>query len=185
MIYKGVPLNKRPDDLEAIKKIILKVRPDIIVECGTQYGGSALFYADLVDSVITIDIKDQRSSLMRNDKRIIFLEGDSLSEEIIKRVKELVKGKKVILNLDSEHNMERVFGELKAYSSIVSSDSYIIVEDTFLDFTKNLKYANRYPQGGPYRGILEFLKENKKWEIDREAEAATTINPYGYLKRIK
>lgn len=183
MMYKGVPLNKRQDDLKAIFETIKLVRPDIVVECGTQYGGSALYFADQVGAVITIDIKDQRLKRVKDDHRITFILGDTLSSEVIDKVKQLVKGKKVLLDLDSEHNKDQVFGELEAYSPIVSEGSYIIVEDTLFDFIKDKVYSKRYPEGGPYAGIKEFLKKHKEWAIDREREAPTTINPYGYLKR--
>ena len=81
--WLGVPIWKNPCDLLILQELIHKVRPEIIVETGTKFGGSALFFASIFElmgsngKVITIDI-DPRvskeyygvSSNIRN--RIIF-----------------------------------------------------------------------------------------------------------------
>ena len=66
-------------------------KPDFIVEIGTAFCGSALYFADMMDinkkgHVISIDISP-RGPLIPHD-RITYLNGDSKSPEIIKKIKE-------------------------------------------------------------------------------------------------
>ena len=59
--WLGVPIQKYPTDMLILQEIIWDVKPDLIIETGTAAGGSALFFASILDSlgkgqVITIDI---------------------------------------------------------------------------------------------------------------------------------
>ena len=45
--WLGVPCLKSPFDAWVYQEIIHRNRPDVIVECGTAYGGSALFMASI------------------------------------------------------------------------------------------------------------------------------------------
>jgi len=59
----GVPIGKCPSDLWTYQEIMFETKPDIIIECGTGTGGSALFLAQHCDlrhngRVITIDINE-------------------------------------------------------------------------------------------------------------------------------
>ena len=55
------PTWKLPSDMWAYQELLAETRPELIVETGTQYGGSALFYASVFDllgagEVVTVDI---------------------------------------------------------------------------------------------------------------------------------
>src|SRR5215510_7967726 len=55
---------KTPMDMWAYQEIITETRPEVIVECGTAFGGSSLYFASLFDllgrgQVITVDIEAQ------------------------------------------------------------------------------------------------------------------------------
>lgn len=97
-------------------------------------GENALYLADICDlidrgEVITIDIvsKEDRSK----HKRITYLNGSSISSEIVEIIRSLVENKdKIMVILDSNHNKEHVLKELEIYSNFVTEDSYLIVEDT-------------------------------------------------------
>src|SRR5271157_2300390 len=60
--WLGVPVLKLPSDLWMYHEVVWETRPDLIVETGTNRGGSALFFANLFDlmgtggRVITVDI---------------------------------------------------------------------------------------------------------------------------------
>ena len=49
--YRGVPIQKFPFDYVIYQMIINEVKPDLIIEIGTMYGGSALYFADLMDAI--------------------------------------------------------------------------------------------------------------------------------------
>jgi len=184
--WLGIPTQKCPLDLWIYQEIISEVRPDVIIECGTANGGSALFLASICDlinkgKVITIDIENRKTRPWH--KRIKYLLGSSTSEKIVKQLKKLIGDKdKIMVILDSDHHKEHVLNELRIYSKFITKGSYIIVEDTningypvFLDFGP-----------GPMEAVEEFLKENKDFIADRRREKFyLTFNPKGYLKRQK
>lgn len=60
--WRGVPMLKNPVDLMAYREILAEVRPALIVETGTAFGGSALYLASVCDSldrgrVLSIDLR--------------------------------------------------------------------------------------------------------------------------------
>lgn len=182
----GIPALKCPLDLWIYQEIIFELTPDIIIECGTANGGSALFLASMCDlvnngKVITIDIEDKKNR--PHHKRIKYLLGSSTSEEIVEQIKKLISDRdKVMVFLDSDHCKEHVLNELRIYSKFITSGSYIIVEDTNINGHPVLSDFGL----GPMEAIEEFLKENNNFVIDKIREKFyLTFNPRGYLKKIE
>src|SRR5881227_2825119 len=63
--WLGVQVQKLPLDLWMMQEIIVETRPEVILECGTKFGGSALFFASVFDQigageVVTIDVDMSR-----------------------------------------------------------------------------------------------------------------------------
>jgi cephalosporin hydroxylase len=194
--WMGVPVRKCPTDLWTYQEIIYEVEPDVIVETGTQLGGSAYYLASLCDlmgkgRVITIDVDSTEDSVSRergpvgkvrpDHPRIAYLRGSSTSEDVLMRVKSLIHaGDSVLVVLDSDHSKTHVFEELCAYSPLVSMGSYLIVEDTNVNGHPILSQFGP----GPMEAVEEFLKMNTNFVIDRSREKhLLTFNPRGYLRR--
>ena len=181
----GVPLKKCPTDLWIYQELLYKIRPDVIVECGTAYGGSAYYLACLLDllgkgRVISIDIRECDKRPQHD--RITYLLGSSTSEAILTEVKEAVKGvPTVMVILDSDHSKAHVLEELRKYHLLVTMGSYLIVEDTNVyGHPVALEFGP-----GPMEALDIFLKENKNFVRDEGAEKFyMTFNPKGYLKRV-
>src|SRR5215212_7069333 len=62
MTWLGRPIWQNVFDLWIIQEAIWELQPQLLIECGTNRGGSAYFYAQLFDlmgkgQVITIDIE--------------------------------------------------------------------------------------------------------------------------------
>ena len=195
-----------------MQEIITEIQPDFIIETGTWMGGSAFYYATLLKHVnpkgkiITIDIAPKVSTSMKmleenpsqyNMVKCIFddyievITSNSIDPELIKQLKERTKNKKVMITLDSCHNYEHVIQELNLYSELVSPESYIVVQDTFLD-EKQIwlaKWATCGPlkkRAGPRKAVEEFLKKNNDFKIDKSREKFLfTFYPSGYLKKVK
>ena len=92
------------------------------------------------------------------------------------------KGRRVIVNLDSDHSMGHVLQELRMYAPMVSPGSYIAVEDTHLDGVPT--HPEQGP--GPMAAVLQFLSENHDFEQDFSREAMVmTSYPGGWLRRKK
>ncbi|MBG9588632.1 CmcI family methyltransferase [Cytobacillus firmus] len=185
--WLGIKSQKCPLDLWTIQEIIFETKPDWIIECGTNAGGSSLFYATICDSirkgnVITIDINDLGKAKPKHP-RITYLIGSSTSSEIENKIREKIKTEhSVMVILDSDHSKKNVLNELKIYQSFVTKNNYLIVEDT------NINGNPVFPEfgEGPMEALEEFLSKNDKFIIDRNREKFfLTFNPKGYLKKLK
>jgi len=188
--WMGIRTQQNPCDLWAIQEIIWDVKPDFIVETGTFKGGGTLFLASILQhinasgKVITVDIESQigqASKLALFQERVEFIEGDSVSEETIRRIAEQVKNSKVMVMLDSDHHKKHVLKELRLYSQFVTPGSYLIVHDT-----SHNGHPLRTSYGeGPMEAVEDFLKENTNFVSDRNREKFMfTFLPQGFLKRI-
>lgn len=181
--YLGYPVLKCPLDLWIYQEMITEIKPDFIIETGTFFGASALYMAFVCDivrkgEIITIDITPREPR--PTHPRIKYLTGSSVAPEIVDQVKGMVKDKKVMVILDSDHSCNHVFNELKAYAPLVTPGSYLIVEDT--DVNGHPVRPDFGP--GPMEAVDEFLKENQNFIIDLAREKFyMTQNPRGYLKK--
>lgn len=182
--WLGTPILKTPQDCWVYQEILHDLRPDLIVETGTYLGGSALFLASICDllghgRIITID--DKRRVALHHP-RITALIGDSTSDAILERVRgEATSAKTVIVALDADHRAESVLREMRAYAPLVTPGSYLVVEDTNVN-----GHPVRPDHGpGPMEAVLGFLKEDRRFEIDRTREKfLLTFFPSGWLKRV-
>ena len=172
-------------DMWIYQELIWKIKPDYIIETGTFRGGSALYYSHLFDlqgqgEVITIDVME-RPNRPEHD-RIHYLIGSSSDAEIFSQVQSMIgENKKVMVVLDSDHSRDHVFKEMQLWHSMVSKDSYMIVEDSNVN-----GYPVRPDFGpGPMEAINDFLQINNMFEIDNSQEKfLMTQNPRGYLKKL-
>ncbi|MCX7878390.1 MAG: cephalosporin hydroxylase family protein [Ignavibacteria bacterium] len=187
--FLGRKVFKCPGDLWMYQEIFWKVRPDIAIECGTFQGGSALYFAKLMDimeingKVISIDV-DPMPDLPFHPK-ITYIQGSSISNEVVDKVRNLVSAqRKVIVILDSDHSKEHVLKEMEIYNSFVTDGSYLVVEDSNLN--GHPVHAAWGTGPGPYEAIEEFLKTHSEFEIDKSCEKfMMTFNPNGWLKKIE
>ena len=182
--WHGHQILKCPMDMWIYQELIWKIKPDYIIETGTFRGGSALYYSHLFDlqghgEVITIDVME-RPNRPEHD-RIHYLIGSSSDAEIFSQVQSMIgENKKVMVVLDSDHSRDHVFKEMQLWHSMVSQDSYMIVEDSNVN-----GYPVRPDFGpGPMEAINDFLQVNNMFKIDNGQEKfLMTQNPRGYLKR--
>jgi cephalosporin hydroxylase len=196
-----VPTQQFPNDVWVHQEIIAEVKPDFVVEAGTLHGGSALIWAMVLSQVnpdgrvITIDVSDRHEidaktvlMLEKAEKfpiwkeRVDFILGSSTDPKVVAEVEKRVKGKIVVVILDSAHTKDHVLAELKAYTPLVPVGSYLIVQDT------NLGGHPVFPQAAPgsMDAVEEFLKSNNQFVADRSRERLLlTCAPKGYLKRVK
>jgi cephalosporin hydroxylase len=182
--YQGVPVYKAPTDLWTYQELIYRVRPDLIIETGTLYGGSALFFAHQLEllnngRVISIDI-EPKADLPSHD-RIRYVTAsstDPVSIALAGRASSEVK--KVMVVLDSNHERDHVAAEMEAYGDMVTPGSYLIVEDTIVN--GHPVYRDFGP--GPMEAVNEFLSRRVDFDLDRSCEKyLLTQNPRGFLRR--
>lgn len=188
--WLGVPTQQYPGDLIVIQQIIWETRPDLIIEAGTFRGGSALYFATILDAlgsgeVLSIDIDHSRvDPLAREHPRITLLTADSTAEETRNEVRRRSKGRRVMLHLDADHRSRAVLAELRAYADLVSEGCYAIVADTNI-YGHPVKVFYDNGPGGPFEAVAEFLKDRTDFEVDRSREyQLVTFDPNGFLRRM-
>lgn len=184
--YRGVRTAKCPLDLWVYQEVLWEVKPELVIEAGTNRGGSAYFLADLCalagrGRVVTIDVEEYPELPVH--ERITYLHGSSTAEEVVARVRrELPNSGPVIVILDSDHSEEHVLAELGCYAPMVTTGSYIIVEDTNISGHPVLP---SFPNGGPMAAVERFVASNPSYCVDPSREKfMLTFNPRGYLRRM-
>ncbi|PSB52793.1 cephalosporin hydroxylase [filamentous cyanobacterium Phorm 6] len=199
--WMGRPIIQLPQDVMAMQEIIWKVKPDLIIETGIAHGGSLIFHSSMLEliggegQVLGIDVDIRQHNRVEIEKhpmfkRITMIEGSSIDEEIAKQVFDFAKGNsRVLVILDSNHTHDHVLKELELYSPLVTKDSYLVVFDTVVEDMPEDFFSDR-PWGkgnNPKTAVWEFLKTNKRFEIDKDIEAKLliTVAPDGYLKCVE
>lgn len=182
--YRGVKCVKCPFDYVLYQMIINELKPDLIIEIGTNFGGSALYLADLLEltgkgMVHTIDINDNSPEIVKNHPRIeLFFSGWENYDL------ELTRGfGKILVIEDSSHEYQNTLDAILKFSQVVTIGSYLIVEDGIIE---DLGLSNKF-KGGPVKAIEKFLEVNFQFEIDYSLinffGPSATFNNLGYLKK--
>jgi cephalosporin hydroxylase len=184
--WLGRSVKRAPTDLFAYQEIISRVRPDWIIETGTQDGGRALYLAticDLLDHgrVLSIDVK--QSPDLPDHPRITYSEGVPQEEATVEGVRARFDGPPravVLLGSQPASNL-RIEAEFAAYREFVPLGSYVIVEHTM--YNAHPVWPGHGP--GPWEAVRRILANNIDFAIDPTLERhGLTFNPEGYLKHI-
>lgn len=179
--WLGTVIMKNPFDLLIYQEILWDTRPDLIVECGTSEGGSALFFAGICElmrhgNVFTID---QHQYLRPLHPGIIWACGDVFDPKILAAVQEMQDhGRRIMVVLDDDHHKGHVLKEMETYGKFVSQGCYMVVEDS------NANGHPVFPEfgPGPYEAIQEFLPKHPEFKVDKQREHfRMTYNPSGWL----
>lgn len=185
--WLGYELFKCPLDLWIYQELIVREKPDLIIEVGTYKGGSTLFLAQVCDLVgtgmiLSIDIDPRHTSIRPSHPRIRYMLGSSTDPDIFASVKAVASEKSnVFVILDGDHHCDQVLEELRMYHTLVRPGGFLIVEDT------NINGHPTYPEfgPGPWEAVDHFLAENTEFQADRSCERfLLTMNPRGFLRRV-
>lgn len=204
--WMGRPIIQYPQDLVAVQEIIWEVKPDLIIETGVAHGGSAVFFASLLELnaqcggpkdaevwCVEIDLRSHnREALLAHPMypRLRIFDGSSVDEKIASTIAEKAANcQRVMVILDSNHTHEHVLEELKLYASLVSVGSYCVVFDTVIEDLDGVEFVDR-PWGkgdNPKTAVAEFMKTNSDFVVDYAIDEKLLISaaPGGYLKRVR
>lgn len=185
--YAGVTCLQHPFDAWITEEIIWETRPDVIVECGSFFGGSALRWASHLElagidgTVVAIDINDNMAAARKVpvwDRRVRFLRGSTVDPVIVDQVARITSDRRTMVILDSDHKQPHVAAELDAYASMVTPGCYLIVQDGFIS-SIDPKHGP-----GPLEASEEFVAADDRFEVDESRERMLfTFNPSGFLRR--
>ena len=178
--WMGTPVVKFPTDLIRYAEIIYDKKPDVIIETGTYKGGSALFFAHMLDllgkgEVISMDIHDHGPP---KHPRITHMIGRSTGADVLDSVMKRVEGKSVMVVLDSNHHRSHVKRELVRYKNIVTPGQYMVIEDT--------NYAEVGKKNGPDEAVDWFMARTRRFKReDLGSKYTFTLCPNSWLLRIR
>lgn len=183
--YKGIRAIRCPFDYVIYQMIINEVKPDLVIEIGTNIGGGALYIADLLDSngigiLHTIDIVDMVDPKVKEHSRIKFFAEGWENYDLT-----LTKGyERILIIEDASHMYKDSIGILNKFHQIVSVGSYFIIEDGIIN---ELGLEKEY-EGGPLKAVREFLPIHPEYSVDRKwcdmFGKNATFNVNGYLKKM-
>ena len=204
--WMGRPIIQYPQDIVAVQELIWNIKPDLIIETGVAHGGSAVFFASLLELnalsggpkdaevwCIEIDLRaHNREAILAHPMypRLRIFDGSSLDKKIALEVSQKAsRCERVMVILDSNHTHEHVLGELNLYAPLVTIGSYCVVFDTVIEDLDEIEFIDR-PWGkgnNPKTAVAEFLKTNADFVIDYmiDEKLLISVAPGGYLKRIK
>jgi len=201
--WLGLPIIQYPQDVVAMQELVFALKPDMIIETGIARGGSAIFYASLLELnaicggpadaeivAIDVDIRTHNRIAIENhplSKRLHMVQGSSVAPEIVEHIKVRAVGRKrVLVCLDSNHTHDHVLQELRAYAPLVTKDSYCVVFDTLIEDLPPDAIGQRPWRAGnnPLTAVRTYLQETDRFEIDveRHQKLQITVAKNGFLR---
>ena len=196
----GEPCLQLTSDLFGLQEAIFKSKPDFIIESGVAWGGSTLFYLSLcktlglkgvigVDTYIPKDLKKRLYKKKPKNTVLKLFEGSSTDKKIFNKIKKILKNKKAMVILDSDHTHQHVLNELNLYSKLIKKNQYLICGDTIIAYQPKAKTRPRdwTRKKNPLSALKEFLKKNNSFRNDKEIQNKLLLTnmPHGWLKKIK
>ena len=189
--FLGTPATKSVSDLWNYQEILVEIRPSLVVEFGTQHGGSALFFKTMLAQiapryrVLTVDIDHSIvDEALRRDPAIEFMTCSSADPRVAQRIRELrdeYPGP-VFFILDSDHRMHHVHAELMLIRPLTRAGDYVIVEDSNVNGHPVLPGWGAGPYEATERYLAEYPQDYQR-DVQREHKFGFTFAPNGFLIR--
>jgi cephalosporin hydroxylase len=191
--WAGVKCWKSVSDMWNYQEILFELKPSLVVEFGTAYGGSALFFADVMRrvglgapfKVVSVDIYHGRvDQAARQDPDILLIESRSTVPAVAERIRCLRNEfpGTVFAILDSDHSMNHVLAEMKLLRPLLAAGDYLVVEDSQL----NGHPAHPGWGPGPFEAIEAYEQEfphDYRHDVVRETKFGWTQATNGFLIR--
>lgn len=173
LYWLGHPCKQNAADLWRTQELIVVERPDVILELGTGFGGTAIFYASVCDllgsgRVVTVDRQTYQNPLPIH-RRISWVYGDLASDDIVARIHADVKDQRVLMIHDAAHDLASVRRDLERYADLVAPGGHLIVNDT------------NQPECG--QAVKEWLATHPDFSVNTAVEPVGTWHPGGWLVR--
>ena len=189
--WLGVKTLKSPSDMWNYQEILCSLKPRLVIEFGTRFGGSALFFAAVMRQIgnrfklLSVDIDGETvSEKTRNDPDIELLTMSSVDSKVAARIAALrseYPGPAFAI-LDSDHRKDHVLAELKLLRPLLVSGDYVVIEDS--NVNGHPVYSTHGP--GPFEARDEYFREfphDYKFDTGREAKFGFTFATKGFLLR--
>jgi len=176
LTWEGIPAIKSPLDMWVYQQLIWELRPSLVIEFGTNRGGSAVYFSRILAAlggerrVLTIDIAQaQVDPKVHRLENILFHHSSTVDVSVPRRIEELRSTfpGPVFAILDSDHSSEHVVRELEVITPLLRTGDRLVVEDT--NINGNPVLTDWGP--GPLEAVREFLARSpQSYERDRASE---------------
>jgi cephalosporin hydroxylase len=189
--WMGIGTWKSVSDMWNYQEILVDLKPSLVVEFGTNQGGSAVFFASVMRQigepfkVFSVDVTHEPlDPKARLDPDVMFVQSRSNVPAIadqIRSLREEYPGP-VFAILDSDHSMNHVLDEMKLLRPVLKKGDYLLVEDSMLNGHPNLPGWGP----GPYEAIEAYEKEfpnDYTHDTERENKFGFSFAPNGFLIR--
>ena len=189
--FLGVPCLKSVSDLWNYQEIIAELKPPLVVEFGTRFGGASLFFSIIGAAVnpalrvVSVDISHQDvHPRVREVEGIELLTASSVSDTVAEHLaacRERAPGPWFCI-LDSDHRKDHVLAELELLRGVTRRGDYVVVEDGNINGNPVLPGWGEGPSealaayGGMYPG--DYRRDRR-----REEKFGFTFAPGGFLIR--
>ncbi|WP_175410501.1 CmcI family methyltransferase [Streptomyces sp. TRM64462] len=203
-VYAGVRIKKFPEDLRLMEHLMWLSRCQAVVELGTHFGGSALWFRDRLRAlaaygrvpgdvrVVTVDlVQDKaRASLSGADpayeRDIALVEGDITDPATAERVRDaLPPGARCLVVEDTLHTYATTTAALRHYAPMVPVGGFFLVEDGIVDVPE-LRPPGM--PGGVQPAVRDWLASpaGSAFRGRRDLERyGLTCHPGGWLERVR
>ena len=188
--YLGTPIMKNVCDLWNYQQVIYRLWPSLVIEFGTAHGGSALWFADLmqrvnpVGLVYSVDIADVPDGPVKRHSLVRLEKSDSVAPAMLGNLLALrteYPGP-VFAILDSDHKKGHVLAEMELLRSVLRPGDYLVIEDSCINGHPIYKGWGE----GPFEAIEEYERRYPyDFDHDRTTEQrfGFTFATNGYLVR--
>ncbi len=184
MTWLGRPISAAPTDLVVYQELVTNLRPDCIIETGTNGGGRAHFLASICDLLghgRVISVSDDPEERPEHP-RIVYVTDPPYEDEAFARVREFTGDHpRALVILGSKNGTPRIVREFAGLAPLVPIGSYVIVENTIVN--GHPVWPGYGP--GPAEAVRRILAENGDFVQDPSWEKhGLTFNTGGFLRRI-
>lgn len=191
-VYRGVPFLKSPLDIGIYLQLLSRLRPRTVIEIGCRFGGSALWFADMMSNHGITDPRvvsvDTAPLVQYADPRIQVVTGDAadLSRCLTPEMLEHLPRPWLVVE-DSSHMYRHTTAALEFFHPWLQTGDYIVVEDGVVTHLGGEHY--RGYENGPNRALSDFLvKEGMYYRLDTGLcdfyGRNASYNPNGWLQRL-
>jgi cephalosporin hydroxylase len=188
--HQQIRMWKSQQDLARYRHVVEATRPEVVVETGTKWGGTAAWFADTFGvHAITVDVVGA-SATVREWPGVTAVTGSSIDPDVVAQVVELVGARRCMVSLDSDHHFGHVQAEIRAYAPLVTVGCYLVVEDALGDLAQGdeaRRFGARIPEeGGALPAIEAELVGRPGWVRDLDVEGMDLVShsPFGWWRRV-
>ncbi|MFT4520616.1 MAG: cephalosporin hydroxylase [Halioglobus sp.] len=187
--FMGVVTNKSVSDMWNYQEILAELKPAFIVEFGTRFGGSALYFSVVGRAinpemrVLSVDCSHAEvEPQVFEDTAISLLTLSSAAPEVaevIAKMRSETPGS-VFFILDSDHSKSHVLAEMELVRTVVEAGDYVVVEDGNINGHPVLPDWGE----GPTEALDAYFGKHPQdytRDTEREKKFGFTFAPAGFL----